>query len=40
MDEYSVASKLRRSVIGLPPERPRFEPGSFHVGLVVDTVAL
>jgi len=36
MGEYPAASRPRRSVIGLPPERPRFEPGSSHVGLVVE----
>jgi hypothetical protein len=27
-------------VAGLSPQRPVFTPGSFHVGFVVDTVAL
>jgi hypothetical protein len=31
---------LRRLVAGLPPRRPVFNPGSVHVGFVVDKVAL
>ena len=31
---------LRRSVAGLSPRRPGFDPGSVHVGFVVDNVAL
>jgi hypothetical protein len=31
---------LRRLVAGLPPRRPGFDPGSVHVGFVVDKVAL
>jgi hypothetical protein len=31
---------LRRLVVGLPPRRPGFHPGSVHVGFVVDKVAL
>jgi hypothetical protein len=31
---------LRRLVAGLPPRRSRFDPGSLHVGFVVDKVAL
>jgi hypothetical protein len=31
---------LRRLAAGLPPWRPRFDPGSVHVGFVVDKVAL
>jgi hypothetical protein len=31
---------LRRLVAGLPPPRPGFDPGSVHVGFVVDKVAL
>jgi hypothetical protein len=31
---------LRRSVAGLSPWRPGFDPGSVHVGIVVDKVAL
>jgi hypothetical protein len=31
---------LRRLVAGLSPRRPRFDPGSVHVGFVVDRVAL
>jgi hypothetical protein len=31
---------LRRLVVGLPPRRPGFDPGSVHVGFVVDKVAL
>jgi hypothetical protein len=31
---------LRRLVIDLSPRRPVFEPGSMHVGFVVDKVAL
>jgi hypothetical protein len=33
-----VVSYLRRLVAGFPPRRPRFEPGSGHVGFVVDKV--
>jgi hypothetical protein len=35
---YSRSS--RRLVAGFPPRRPGFEPGSGHVGFVVDKVAL
>jgi hypothetical protein len=31
---------FRRFVAGLPPRRPGFDPGSVHVGFVVDKVAL
>ena len=31
---------LRRLVAGLSPRRPRSDPGSVHVGFVVDKVAL
>jgi hypothetical protein len=31
---------LRRLAAGLSPQRPRFDPGSVHVGFVVDKVAL
>jgi hypothetical protein len=31
---------LRRFVAGLPPQRPEFDPGSVHVGFVVDKVTL
>jgi hypothetical protein len=31
---------LRRLAPGLPPRRPGFDPGSVHVGFVVDKVAL
>jgi hypothetical protein len=31
---------LRSLVTGLSPRRPRFAPGSIHVGFVVDKVAL
>jgi hypothetical protein len=31
---------LRRLVAGIPPRRPGFDPGSVHVGFVVDKVAL
>jgi hypothetical protein len=31
---------LRRLVVGLSPRRPGFDPGSVHVGFVVDKVAL
>jgi hypothetical protein len=34
------STKLKRLVAGFPPRRPRFEPGSGHVGFVVDKVAL
>jgi hypothetical protein len=32
--------QLKRLVAGFPPRRPRFEPGSSHVGFLVDKVAL
>jgi hypothetical protein len=32
--------RLRRLVVGLPPRRPGFDPGSVRVGFVVDKVAL
>jgi hypothetical protein len=31
---------LRRLAAGLPPRRPGFDPGSVHVGFVVEKVAL
>jgi hypothetical protein len=31
---------LRQLATGLPPHRPRFDPGSVHVGFVVEKVAL
>jgi hypothetical protein len=31
---------IRRLVAGFPPRRPVFEPGSGHVGFVMDKVAL
>jgi hypothetical protein len=31
---------LRQSVAGFSPRRPGFDPGSVHVGFVVDKVAL
>jgi hypothetical protein len=31
---------LRRLVVGPSPQRPGFDPGSVHVGFLVDTVAL
>jgi hypothetical protein len=31
---------LRRLAAGLPPRRPGFDPGSAHVGFVVDKMAL
>jgi hypothetical protein len=31
---------LRRLAARLPPRRPGFDPGSVHVGFVVDKVAL
>jgi hypothetical protein len=31
---------LRRLVAGLPPRRPGFDPGSVHVGFLVDIVPL
>jgi hypothetical protein len=31
---------LRRLAAGLPPRRPGFNPGSVHVGFMVDKVAL
>jgi hypothetical protein len=32
--------RLRRLIAGLTPRRPGFDPGSVHVGFVVDKVAL
>jgi hypothetical protein len=32
--------QLRQLVAGLSPRRPGFDPGSAHVGFVVDKVAL
>jgi hypothetical protein len=32
--------RLRRLVADLPPRRPGFDPGSVHVGFVVDKVTL
>jgi hypothetical protein len=37
---YFISALLRRLVAGFPPRRPGFEPGSGHVGIVVDKVAL
>jgi hypothetical protein len=37
---YTAVSWLRRLAAGLPPRRPGFDPGSVHVGFVVDKVAL
>jgi hypothetical protein len=31
---------LRRLAAGLPPRRPGFDPGSVHVGFMVDRLAL
>jgi hypothetical protein len=31
---------LRQLVAGIPPRRPGFDPGSVHVGFVVDKVAV
>jgi hypothetical protein len=36
----SAVPLLRRFVASFPPRRPGFEPGSGHVGLVVDKEAL
>ena len=38
--EHVAVPWLRRLVAGLPPQRPGFDPGSVHVGFVVDKVAL
>jgi hypothetical protein len=35
-----VVPRLRRSVAGLSPHRTLFDPGSFTVRFVVDTVSL
>jgi hypothetical protein len=35
-----AAPELKRLVAGFPPRRPGFEPGSGHLGFVVDKVAL
>jgi hypothetical protein len=35
-----AAPWLKQLVAGFPPRRPGFEPGSSHVGFVVDKVAL
>jgi hypothetical protein len=35
-----AVSWLRRLAAGLPPRKPGFNPGSVHVGFVVDKVAL
>jgi hypothetical protein len=37
---YGAVSWLRRLVAGISPRRPGFNPGSVHVGFVVDKVAL
>jgi len=37
---YLAAPWLRRSVAGLSPRRPRFDPSSVHVRFVVEKVAL
>jgi hypothetical protein len=37
---YKAVPWLRRLVACLPPRRPGFDPGSVHVGFVVDKVAL
>jgi hypothetical protein len=40
-ETYSVSkSTYKRLAAGFPPRRPGFEPGSGHVGFVVDKVAL
>jgi hypothetical protein len=38
--DVRAVSWLRRLVAGLPPRRPEFDPGSVHLGFVVDKVAL
>jgi hypothetical protein len=40
LSRYKAAPWLRRLAAGLPPRRPGFDPGSVHVGYVVDKVAL
>jgi hypothetical protein len=43
LSSYSVvlaAPELRRFVAGFPQQRPGFEPGSGHVGFVMDKVGL
>jgi hypothetical protein len=40
MSSFKAVLWLRRLVAGLSPLRPRFAPGSIHVGFVVDKVAL
>jgi hypothetical protein len=37
---YLAVPWLRRLVAGLSPRRPGFDPGSVHVGFMVDKVAL
>jgi hypothetical protein len=38
--QEGAVPRLRRLVAGLPPRRPGFDPGSVHVGFVVDKVSL
>ena len=38
--KFKAVPWLRRSVAGLSPRRPSFDPGSIHVGFLVDKVAL
>jgi hypothetical protein len=38
--KHRAITQLRQLVAGFPPQQPRFEPRSGHVGLVVDKVAL
>jgi hypothetical protein len=38
--DYEAVPWLRRLVAGLSPRRPGFDPGSLHVGFMVDKVAL
>jgi hypothetical protein len=40
MKDKMAVPCLRRLVAGLSPRRPGFDPGSVHVGFVVDKVAL
>jgi hypothetical protein len=40
MQVLKVVPQLRQLVAGFPPRRPAFEPGSGHVGFVVDKVEL
>jgi hypothetical protein len=39
-NERQSTADFRRLVAGLPPQKPGFDPGSVHVGLVVYKVAL